>query len=239
MEDDFHAFGATHAIVVTVAVVGWIAVIRHARRVRHTAKETVLRRSLAAFIGVTVLANTVYELRPGVRDLAVSLPLHLCDFAWFCAAVSLWRGDPRTRLEHALLVYWGLGLSSWAFATPVLAEGPARLRFWLFWTSHWQIVGASLLAVLAWDVRPDWGHCRRAVIVTFLLFVAVTGVNVVADTNYFFSGRNDVAGPVAMLGEWPGRLAWLVLVVLVIFVAMTAAFRALEERERRGEASGR
>lgn len=234
MQDDFHAFGATHAIAVVIAVVGWVAVIRHARRVRGTPPEQRLRRLLAAFIALTVVVNTAYELQPGVRDLAVSLPLHLCDLAWFCAAVSLWRGDPRTRLVHSLLIYWGLGLSSWAFATPVLAEGPARLRFWLFWTSHWQIVGASLLAVCAFQVRPDWSGFRRSVAITFVLFVAVTAFNVFARTNYFFSGKSDAAGPVAMLGPWPGRLVWLVLIVFLVFVGMTAFFRRLERRERAG-----
>lgn len=227
MQDEFQAFGLTHGVAVLLSVVSWIVIIRYARRVRATASERTLRRGLAAFIAVTTVGNTVFELLPDVRDPMTTLPLHLCDLAWFAAMISLWQGDPRERLVHALVVYWGLGLSAWAFFTPALEDGPAKLRFWLFWLVHWQILVASLLAVFAFDVRPSWANFRRTTLVTFVAFLIATAVNVRLNSNYFFSGRHDTSSPVALLGDWPFRLVWLVLIVVAVFVLLTILIQRL------------
>ena len=235
MQDEFEAFGLTHAVAVLLSVVSWFVIVRHGRRVRGTDGERTLRRGLVIFIAVTTLVNTAFELLPDVRDPAITLPFHLCDLAWLAALISLWQGDPKDRLVHALVVYWGFGLSAWAFFTPALEDGPTKIRFWLFWLVHWQILVASLLAVFAFDVRPGWASFRRVTLVTFAAFVAATAINVRLRSNYFFSGRYDTSSPVALLGEWPSRLVWLVLIVIGIFALLTVVFRRLDGR--RAEAS--
>lgn len=224
MPERFTPYGMLHLVVVLVAVAvgaGLMVAAARARRAGRTSDLQRGQRALALFIlGFNGMVQ-LYRWTPDRWNIDVSLPFHLCDFAWMAAGIALWT---RGRLWRALVFYWGLGLSWQAFATPTLDWGPASLAFWSFWILHWGIVVTALAEVIVFDFRPTFADWRRTVLVTLGLFFAVLAFNLAFDTPYFFNSPDDghVAGtPIALLGAWPLRLLWLGLIVTGLFALMT------------------
>ncbi|MFG0258989.1 MAG: hypothetical protein ACF8LK_01445, partial [Phycisphaerales bacterium JB041] len=71
----------------------------------------------------------VWYLLPRNFDWYESLPLHLCDLAAWVAPLALLT---QRRWLRSLLYFWGIGLSTQAFFTPVVDGGHGDIRFWLF-----------------------------------------------------------------------------------------------------------
>ncbi|MEM8758203.1 MAG: TIGR02206 family membrane protein, partial [Planctomycetota bacterium] len=157
---EFSSFSLMHAVVVFVITAASVALIRHAHR--RPERRHVIRRMLAvAFVAVQI-AYHAYWL--GVRgEVRTSLPLHLCDIAGLVAAAAF---IFPTRLLRTLLYFWGFSLSSLAFVIPVLDRGPATMEFWMFWLSHWVIVGGAVYLVAVEGFRPTGRSLALAIAIT-------------------------------------------------------------------------
>jgi hypothetical integral membrane protein (TIGR02206 family) len=234
----FEPFGAFHATAVGVCVAvifAWCAVGRVLR-----ARPTSERRFSMA-VGCVILAwqafATVWRLLPGNFELGESLPLHLCRVTGVLAGVALIWPSRRAR---GLLFFWGLGLSTQGFATPMWPDGLASVAFWLYWVGHTQIVGAAVYDLAVRGFRPgvrDWGFAALMGLAYAGLTVAV---NLAIGTNYSYLGRGeyDAASLVDHLGPWPGRAVAMVLGAQAIFLLLFGASAAWSWVERRRSATG-
>ncbi len=229
MMEPFAPYGQTHCAMLLLCAGGWLLAIRAARRRRGTPRERRFRLAFGRSILLLNAAWLAWKVTPGRFDLADSLPLHLCDAAWMAAAWSLLSGGDPRRLRHQLVYYWGLGLSPLGLLTPDLDAGPATIGFWVFWIRHWQIVGAALVNLAAFRVRPSWRAFLGACAVTAALVAPVTLLNAACGTFYFYTGPSLPGNPTPLdlLGRWPLRILWIVLLTALLFFLMTlpAAFR--------------
>lgn len=228
----FTPFGATHGIALLVVCVLLGAAVRVARRVRNTRHEATFRRTLAGFILAVNLPWTLYVLTPGKFDLQYSLPIQLCDLAWMLAAWSMLRRDRADWWGHQLLYYWGIGLSTIAFITPTVTQGPSTVSFWRFFATHAQIACAALANVFAFGVVPDARGLRASIRIGLPLLLLATLFNAAFGTNYWFSGdvRTDNPTPVDLLGPWPWRVVLMAALASFGFVLLWLPFRRVERR---------
>lgn len=228
--DAFRSFGLLHAVVVLASAVGWWAAVRSARRVRGARGEGAWRRTAALFVWIPNAAWSVRMALPPHFSWGHSLPLHLCDFAWMAAGWSLWSGGDPRRLRHQVPVLWGFALSILGYVTPAVTAGPPSIWFWSFWICHWQILAVALGNVLAFGVRPDGRGLRGTLLLTAVLVALATAVNLLLDTSYCFTGRHvpDNPTPLDLLGPWPLRILWIVLLggVALTLVALPFLRRA-------------
>lgn len=178
---------------------------------RGTARERRLRIGWCASVFTLQGVGIIYWLAPRNFELDVSLPLHVCDLVAWIGPLALLT---QNRTLRALTYFWGLGLSSQAFLTPVLEEGAGTFRFWLFWLGHTQIIGCALYDVAALGYRPRW---RDFVIVTIAGVVyigAMLAINLPFGLNYGYVGRTTPDAPtlVDVFGPWPWRIGvmWLI-----------------------------
>lgn len=189
----------------------------------HAGREPAYRRGLAAFIGLWQAASIVWWLLPRNLDWSRSLPLQLCDLAGPIAAIALFT---QRRWARVLLFYWGLGLCSQAFVTPVNHSGPASLHYWFFWVNHAQIVGAALYDIIVLRYRPTLRDGIFAFGSTLVYAAVVLPLDLAFGWNYGYLGR-ELAQPgtlIEWLGPWPWRLAALGGIVALLFALMTVAF---------------
>ncbi|MFH0946703.1 MAG: TIGR02206 family membrane protein [Planctomycetota bacterium] len=223
MAGSFEIFGWEHCCMLALLAGGWWALVVAGKRVTGSPGEPKLRFALGLSILVLNLPWLAWKLMPERFELGTSLPLQLCDVAWMAAAWSLLSHADFSRLRHQLVYYWALGLSPLGVLTPDLEHGPATIDFWSFWVRHFLIIGAALLNLLAFGVRPSWKGYIQTVGVTAAILLPVTLFNVFFDTSYFYTGRSTSANPspLDLLGEWPLRIVWIVLLTAVVFTLMT------------------
>jgi hypothetical integral membrane protein (TIGR02206 family) len=220
--NEFEPRSLTHVIVVAVSAVLIAATVVAGRRLAGGA----LQRQLEIGIGWSTIWLQLFALvwrnLPGIYDVQEALPLQLCRVvAWACA-IGLMTG---ARWAVSLTFFWGLGLSSMGFVTPVVTTGPGTVGFWLFWAAHVQIVGIAVYQIAVHGYGPrvkDWWF---AAAVSCVYVALVVPVNLALGVDYGFLGegeydRSTLAG---RLGTFPLRAVRIVVMaqvwMLVLFVA--------------------
>lgn len=221
----FEPFTTTHAVAAGAGVLCMAVVSLLGRRWRGTEREIALRRAWVAFVAAGQAVSIVWWLLPANFNPARSFPLHMCDLVGLIAIPALLT---ERRLPRALLYFWGLGLSSQAFFTPIVREGPALFVFWLFWLSHTQIVGSAVYDVVARCYRPLLRDLTLAVVATLTYTAVMLPFDVVTGFNYGYLGR-DLPGAhtlMGALGPWPWRLLAVAGLVFTVFALMWLAWPA-------------
>lgn len=235
---EFSPFTPLHGVTVLVCAALMITLSWWGGRLRRRSeqRERRFRIGWALFVGVTQVAAAIYWIMPPRFELGLSLPLHLCDLAGLLTPIALvWS----VRLPRALVYFWGLGLSSWAFIAPVVAHGPARSEFWVFWLTHTQIVGSSIYLLWVLRYRPTWGDTWRSILALVGYAFAITlAVNAPLGANYGYIGPSqpDRTAPLDVLGPWPWRMAPILAGEAMLMTALWLPWR-LTRGSSRGRAS--
>lgn len=217
----FSAGSITHAAVLG-ALVGGCALLaqvgRQARALGGSAGDDTDRR-----VGVGVLlvwlAVFLRDLRPDRLSWIHSLPLHVCDVAGLAGGLAILTGN---RTARSILHFWGLALSSQAFAWPVLRAGPIHSDFWLYWMQHGAIVAVAVYDLAARGYRPQWRDWRRATVALGVYALLVLPVNALLGGNYGYLGQTEHAqrSVVSAFGDWPDRVPALYLCACAVMAAM-------------------
>ena len=234
MPDDwlttFRPFGAMHARGVVVCAGLMIAAVVIGRRLRTTGtgerREKLMRLWIAAWMLAFQAGQQTYLLMPRHFDWAVSLPLHVCDLIAWTAPIAL---RTQWRVLRTMLYFWGIGLSTQAFFTPILRVGPAEPHFWFFWLGHLHIVGAAVYDLVVLRYRPRWTDALIACAVSVgYLASAMLANHFLRDhfANYGFVADLQPTNPTLIdrLGPWPLRVVWLSLIVVAGFHAIWAVW---------------
>lgn len=212
----FEPYGPVHGLAVLVSALGWWGLLawgRHVARTHGPEGARRWRRAGALCLWGVNLAWLARALGTGHFTWQHSLPLHLCDLAWMAAGWSLWSAAPSTALRHQVPVLWGLSLSVMGYLSPAVTADPDGLDFWAFWVLHWQVLAVALLNLQLAGTRITAQGRLRTIVLTVLACLVVTGLNLLLDSSYFFTGQAKPANPspVDWLGEWPLRIVWIVL----------------------------
>lgn len=239
----FEAFGVFHAVVVGVCAAIMAASCVVGRRLRWLDRADAGRREarFGAALGWSIVAwqsfATVWRVLPGQWDVNESLPLHLCRWTGWIAAVCLITGWRRAR---ALSFFWGLGLSVQGFVTPMWNDGLASVAFWLYWVGHLQIVGTAVYDLVVRGYTPRWRDLGFALVAGVAYVLLTVGVNMALDTNYSYLGSWDYgpASVVDRLGDFPDRVYKMVGGAAVLFLLMFGACRGVRAVIGTGRAGG-
>jgi hypothetical integral membrane protein (TIGR02206 family) len=161
----------------------------------------------------------VLQLLPGEFDLAKSLPLQLCDFAWIAAVLALWT---RHWAATALVYFWGLTLTIQGIVTPSLTDLFPHPQYFMFWGMHFFTVWAAVYLTLGIGVRPTWRSYRFAVATTTVWAASVMSFNAVTGTNYGYLNHKPAVGTLLdIFGPWPGYVVVEIALVTGIWALMT------------------
>lgn len=199
-------------LAIVLACLGLVVVIAAAgRKARTDEAERLLRRSIAVFgLAVWVIYNTAWNWH-GV-DIYEGLPLQLCDVGGIVAPLALLTLNPWLR---ATLYFWASTLTTQAFIQPTVTQGPTNLLFWCFWIAHTVIVGCAVYDLVVLRFRPSRADLGRAYAVSAAYLAVVIPVNALIGSNYGYVGNpppgRAIPAFVAMLGPWPGRALFLVV----------------------------
>lgn len=215
----FSSFTAFHAVTLATFL-AWIGLaLLIGRRLRGTPGERTLRHGWGAFIVIFQLGTTVFWLLPSNFDLGRSLPLHVCDLVVWPAAFAMFS---EARWPRMLVYFFGVGLSTQGFLTPVVEEGYADIRFWLFWIGHTQIIGTGVYLIVVLGYRPSGRDLVQAIAAGVAYVAAMATFDAWLGVNYGYVGPITPDKPTIIdrLGSWPGRVFILVGIVAILFTIM-------------------
>ncbi|MFG0275878.1 MAG: TIGR02206 family membrane protein [Phycisphaerales bacterium] len=217
---EFEAFSTTHGVVFACAVGAMAGASMLGRRwlaQGEAKKEWRFRVAWSLFIIVFQAFGVAWYAWPSNFDWARSLPLHICDLVVWLAPLALLT---QWRPARTVLYFWGVGLSTQAFFTPVLQDGAASPEFWVFWVGHTQIVGSAIYDAAALGYRPRLRDVAIAMGITLGYLALITPFNLAFDWNYGYVGAVEPETPTIIdrLGPWPLRLLPMFGLTLLAFL---------------------
>jgi hypothetical integral membrane protein (TIGR02206 family) len=217
----FAPFTPTHYLAAGIGIVVMAAFVIAGRLASQRA-ETRIAQTWAILWLVQQAITTIYWLLPAHFDIEKSLPLHLCDVAgWLGPFALLLAHTRRTRWLRTVLYFWGLGLSTQAFLTPTVVQGPSDPRFWLFWISHTQIIGGALYDIIARGYRPNARDLKAAIIASLIWMLPLVLLNWATGLNYGYLGVHLEGETILnLLPPWPWRILTMAGIVLTLFTLM-------------------
>jgi hypothetical integral membrane protein (TIGR02206 family) len=236
-EPTFHAFGASHIVVILLTIVLPFALALLVRRT----KSRRLERAICLIISVLLLLNYVAYLivarRFGVSAWQKALPMQLCDWAMFAIIGALWSGNKRW-LEIAY--FWGIGGTLQALLTPNLRYGFPDLRFISFFVAHSGIIVGIVFLMLIYGFRPTPRGILRTFAWTEIYFIVAFSVDLASGENYgFLLHKPEAASLLDFLSD--SRLLYLIefhLLAWAFFCVLYAPF-AIVDLARKRQASPR
>jgi len=188
---------------------------------------------LAAVLVVDEVSWWVFLLgggQPG-SQVALSLPLQLCDVAIFIAAAALWT---RQQLLVEVTYFWGLAGTIQALLTPDLPQHFPSYPYFQYYIAHGGVVAAALVLVVGLGQRPRrWAVARVAGLT--VVYAALVGlVDAVTGADYMYlRSKPPSATLLDFLGPWPWYILSATVIAAFLFAILDAPFRL---RERRAEA---
>lgn len=172
-------------------------------------RELRFRRGLGWGFLLFVVVYQVFWLTPPRLDVSESLPLQMCDVTGMLAPFALLLG---VRAAWTLVYFWGLGLSSQAFVTPVEGASPMEGAYWVFWGMHSVIVLVALYGVVVAGYRPGLRDLGLAIVLGAVYIVLMFLLNAATGWNYGYVGPEEPQpGVVGLLGGYPQRALFLAL----------------------------
>jgi hypothetical integral membrane protein (TIGR02206 family) len=149
----------------------------------------------------------------------------MCDIVTLLVSLKLL--NPQSRWLSIALYFGGIGLCTNALLTPDLREGWLQFEFWAFWIRHAAIMIVAIYDLAVYGFRPGWDDWRRACIAGLAYLGIVTLINVSFKVNFGFVGDSLPGHPSVLdvLGPWPLRLLWVILIVGSLWAAMVAPWR--------------
>lgn len=228
----FSPHSVTHLLTIVASVAAGLVIWRLASR---PALEPLVRRWWIRGLLAVQAANVIYFAARQPLDWSVALPLQVCDIMGWMAAWSL---ATERRLPRTMLVFAGLLLCGQAFITPTLTEGPGTLRFWLFFTTHFQVVVSAFYELVIRGYAPTFRDAAHAWLALFLYAMVMVPLNLATGWNYGYvgPGRPGAFTAIDVLGPWPWRLVPMGIIIAIGAAALVVAVRAARTLLRRRHA---
>jgi len=187
-----------------------------------------IRYALGAFLLVNEAVWYVYQIAHGYLHFPAELPLQLCDFAVWLAAIS---ALTRSAWCFDLVWYWGLSGAGMAILTPDLwTPFPSYLAI-AFFLSHGGVVATTLFLAWSGQARPRRGSLWRAFFSLNVLAAAIGVFDAIFKTNYLYLRQKPAnASMLDLLGPWPVYIVLAEPLVLLLFWILWLPFRRRDRR---------
>jgi hypothetical integral membrane protein (TIGR02206 family) len=182
-----------------------------------------VRVGLAAFLLAGAIGYVIAEWRLGILSAWDFLPLHLCDFAIFVAALALFTRRPAV---VELLWFWALTGTLLALLTPAVGGSFPEWRWLLYFAMHGGVIAAAAVLVVGCGVRPRRGAAWRAFGWTVVYAGIVALVDLFTGANFLWLRAKPAQATILdWLGPWPVYLLAAGAIGLAGFHLLALPFR--------------
>ena len=224
----FTPWSLAHWLVIVVTAL--LAMLLSRLRCRLRRDAAIARKLDIAFAILAAVAFVVingWQLVSGEFSWNTALPLHVTDVTMLCVPIALWTSRP---IPRAIVYYWGLALGTFAFAIPDLDAGPARVGFWIFWTSHALMMIAIAYELVGRGYRPGWRDFRIAAMASIAYAAVIVPFNGSTGYSYGYLGPDQPGQPalVSRFGSWPARVMPILVTGIALMALLTLPWTLLQ-----------
>ncbi len=221
-EPEFSMFTPAHFLPILVAAGLIFLIYRFRSQLRQSKRESVFRYIIAFTLIISEMAY--YWRLVGMPELGPNpvenLPLAVCGWAAiFCSYLVI--GKSQTLFD--ICYFWLFSGSFFALLTPTVLTyaGPARFRYYQFWTEHLSIYVAIFYMMFVHKMRPTIKSAVKSwlALLVLALISYFTNQYVGNGANYLFLARPEAAPSV--LDILPPNFA---LRTAIMAAAITALF---------------
>ena len=226
----FGAYSAVHIIWLTVLVAVCIGCsILYAKSGDH--KRAFLRKLVAIALLVDEILLKQLPLIIGGRWLPDYLPLHLCSINIFLVVWHAWKGgDAIGGFLYTVCIPGALA----AMLFPTWACLPAvNLMVIHSFTVHILLILYPVMLISGKDIRPNWRHTPKYMIILACMAVLAFVVNLLLDTNFFFLMQADPGNPLYFFETaWGSHLLGFPVIIVGVLLVMQGPFALLELKKK-------
>jgi len=167
-------------------------------------------------------------------QVALSLPLQLCDVAIFVAALALWtRWQPLAEVTY----FWGLAGTIQALLTPDLPQHFPSYPYFQYYIAHGGVVAAALVLVVGLRQHPRRWAVGWVAGLTVGYAALVGFVDAVTGADYMYlRSKPPSATLLDFLGPWPWYILSAAAIAICLFAILDAPFRLRRRDLRQGRA---
>ena len=199
----FASFSQTH-IATLIFSLGLLILLIVVGRNLTRQQNLLIGRCLSVFLSLTVILFIVFHIQFERFDIAVDLPLSICNLFAFTAPLLFWNPNPK-RME---VVYFAVMSGTFqAIITPDLYVGFPTYGFFKYWISHVGLVIIVIHYLLSFQLRPR----AKGIFITFvwlnLYLMIIVPINLLLDANYFDLMEKPINPSILdLFGPWPTYL---------------------------------
>jgi len=199
----FASFSQTH-IATLIFSLGLLILLIVVGRSLTRQQNLLIGRCLSVFLSLTVILFIVFHIQFERFDIAVDLPLSICNLFAFTAPLLFWNPNPK-RME---VVYFAVMSGTFqAIITPDLYVGFPTYGFFKYWISHVGLVIIVIHYLLSFQLRPR----AKGIFITFvwlnLYLMIIVPINLLLDANYFYLMEKPINPSILdLFGPWPTYL---------------------------------
>ena len=210
----FSAYGFSHSAVMAIAI-ALLYCIFVANKKLSFSQNLLIGRSASAFLSLTVIIYTAFEIVLGRFSMADDLPLSTCNLFAILAPWLFWRPNFKSFVVIYFLVMAG---TLQAVITPDLYTGFPSYGFFKYWITH---VGLVLL-VIHYLVCFELYTTAKSMLTAFgwlnIYVLSLMPVNYMLEANYFYLMAKPINPSVLdYFGPWPVYILVAELLVMGFF----------------------
>ncbi len=233
MYQRFAHWSALHICILLLTVILPALLIFAARKYRATR----FPRAVGAVFGIVLLANylayVAYRASAGYWEARYDLPMELCNWATFAAAIALLTGNA---FLAELAYFWVMAGSINGVISPDLSVSFPHIYFFIFFIAHSGLVCGALYLVFGLQLYPRPGAVLRVFLFSQVYLASAFAINFLLGGNYGYTmAKPGSASLLEALGPWPWYLLSLEGLALAFYTILYFPFwlyrRARAQRE--------
>lgn len=198
------------------------------------ARQRRMRNSMVALLLVNEAAWHLWNWKTGQWTIQRMLPLHLCSLMVFASSALLLTRNAKL---YEYVYFMGIGGALQGVITPDLTTyGFPHFRFFQTFIAHGAIITAPIYMTLVEGHRPTTQSVRRVIVGGNLLMLAVSAVNTVVGSNYFYLARKpDIPTLLDKMGPWPWYIIPMEIMGITVILLLYLPFAVQDWQQTRDD----
>jgi len=218
----FTNYGIEHLICFTATIVFIWGIIYLGKNKWDENRQKLFITIICILGASTQLFKVGYKSYTGIFDVTNDIPLHLCNIMTLVMPFIMWT---KNKTAWGIVFFWIIAGCAHSIFTPTLKESLPHYEAVRYWLVHGVIILCALYGHFVYGFTLTLKDAVMSAIGLNLLAAVIFPINLYFGANYMYlNGKPAGKTFYDLLGEWPGYILTLEIVVIILFGAILLPF---------------